>query len=260
MGVLRTDLKRIFTSWVFYLSVAIVVIGGIIQCLLIYPDPADHSSTYGALNCFLAAFCLSGYGPVVAPVLAVLPFATAYIDDIQTGYVKYIAARTTRKIYIIERVISTGISGGMVLLLGYLLTLAIFTAIDPQPSARTMILGGAFVNIYHRSMLQYALLTSINAFASGSIYALLCMAFSAVANNKYIGIIAPTGISLCSSLIAWAMPFASVKNALLSILPSVTLIFELTTESRLIRDYILIFTCAAIMIVISYRWQKNGRL
>lgn len=141
MGVLRTDLKRIFTSWVFYLSVAIVVIGGIIQCLLIYPDPADHSSTYGALNCFLAAFCLSGYGPVVAPVLAVLPFATAYIDDIQTGYVKYIAARTTRKTYIIERVISTGISGGMVLLLGYLLTLAIFTAIDPQPSARTMILG-----------------------------------------------------------------------------------------------------------------------
>ena len=95
MGVLRTDLKRIFTSWIFYLSVFIVIIGGVVQCLLIYPDPTDHSSTYGALNCFLAAFCLSGYGPVVAPVLAVLPFATAYIDDIQTGYVKSIIARTT---------------------------------------------------------------------------------------------------------------------------------------------------------------------
>lgn len=28
MGVLRTDLKRIFTSWIFYLSVFIVIIGG----------------------------------------------------------------------------------------------------------------------------------------------------------------------------------------------------------------------------------------
>lgn len=260
MGVLRTDLKRIFTSWIFYLSVFIVIIGGVVQCLLIYPDPTDHSSTYGALNCFLAAFCLSGYGPVVAPVLAVLPFATAYIDDIQTGYVKSIIARTTRRSYVMGRVVSTGISGGMALLLGYLLTLALFAAIDPLPSARTMILGGAFVNIYHRSMLQYALLTSINAFASGFIYALLCMAFYAVTNNKYIGIIAPTGISLCSSLIAWAIPFASVKNVLLYILPSVTLVFELTTELRLLRDYFLLFTSTIVMIVISQRWQKNGRL
>lgn len=67
MGIFRSDLKRIFTSWIFFLSIVIVVIGGIIQCALIYPDFADHSQTYGPLNCFLAAFCLSGYGPVVAP-------------------------------------------------------------------------------------------------------------------------------------------------------------------------------------------------
>lgn len=47
MGIFRSDLKRIFTSWIFFLSIVIVVIGGIIQCALIYPDFADHSQTYG---------------------------------------------------------------------------------------------------------------------------------------------------------------------------------------------------------------------
>lgn len=126
MGIFRSDLKRIFTSWIFFLSIVIVVIGGIIQCALIYPDFADHSQTYGPLNCFLAAFCLSGYGPVVAPILAVLPFATAYIDDLQTGYVKSIIARTTRRSYVISRMVSIGISGGLVLLLGIFIYPGVF--------------------------------------------------------------------------------------------------------------------------------------
>ena len=260
MGIFRSDLKRIFRSWIFFLSIVIVVIGGIIQCALIYPDFADHSQTYGPLNCFLAAFCLSGYGPVVAPILAVLPFATSYIDDLQTGYVKSIIARTTRRSYVISRMVSIGISGGLVLLLGYLSTLAFFCLIDPLPSARTMILGGAFVRVYHNSMLQYALLISFNAFVSGFVYALLCMGLSAITNNRYIGIIAPTCLSLCSSLIAWALPFATIKNALLAILPSVTLVLQLTTEARLIRDYCVLFICATFMIATSYQWQKSGRI
>ena len=35
MGIFRSDLKRIFTSWIFFLSIVIVVIGGIIQCLIL---------------------------------------------------------------------------------------------------------------------------------------------------------------------------------------------------------------------------------
>jgi hypothetical protein len=62
------------------------------------------------------------------PILAALPFTTAFVDDMKSGFIKQYLSRTSRKRYMAGKLISCGLSGALMFLPGILLAFFISAA------------------------------------------------------------------------------------------------------------------------------------
>ena len=67
------------------------------------------------------AHVISGYD-VFAPIFAVLPSATIFCDDFNSGYIKWILNRSSRKRYIKEIMLCSSVGGSLAIFLPSLLS------------------------------------------------------------------------------------------------------------------------------------------
>lgn len=98
---------------------------------------------------------------MTVPVLCTLPYSTAWLADYQTGFIKPYLPRTGVTSYILGKILSCGISGGGVELLG----------------------SWIYVCLKYDENMQWSPLL---IFASGMLWAVLAAVLAALSNSRYI--------------------------------------------------------------------------
>jgi uncharacterized membrane protein (Fun14 family) len=69
---------------------------------------------------------------VLLPILAALPFAASYYEDLQSGYIKNICIKTSRKVYYISKYISVFILAAVTVAIPLLLNFCICISLYPM--------------------------------------------------------------------------------------------------------------------------------
>ena len=119
------------------------------------------------------------------PILCTLPFATAFIDDIKSGYIKQYLPRAGVKPYIRGKLIACGLTGGLTLFAGIMLAYGLsalaFTPMEiaPDPDMITQ-------PYYARILTCGSLL-----FLSGAFWSLTGFAFAALTMSRYMAYASP---------------------------------------------------------------------
>lgn len=117
------------------------------------------------------------------PMVAVLPFAASYVDDIKTKFARFLCVRSGNAVYLLSRICVCFLSGGTVIVAGILMALGvaaiIFIPVEQQavevPSPLT-------------SMLLQVLFLH---FLSGGFWAVVGMTMSTIMESKYISYASP---------------------------------------------------------------------
>lgn len=135
MNSFETDLKRAFTSYGF-------AIGFVVNLIILFKTGAS-----------------SDLFKVSVPVICSLPYTTAWLSDYQTGYIKFYLSRTSVTAYSWGKILSCGISGGMVALV----PLYIYQTIDRSDT------------------IQYPIM-----FLMGMLWSTLAATLAAISNSRYI--------------------------------------------------------------------------
>ncbi|MDO4544417.1 MAG: hypothetical protein Q4C01_07690, partial [Clostridia bacterium] len=132
MKAILTDLKRA----IFARGFAIAVLGTML-CLCI----AAFSDVYGILfsdfnfcvfgehNTIVQQALSSNVLLLAAPILASIPYTTAFVDDIKSGYLKVYLTRTNVGSYVSGKIIACALAGGLALFVGLMLGWGVITLV-----------------------------------------------------------------------------------------------------------------------------------
>lgn len=137
MNGLMADLKRAIISWHF-------AIGLLAEIVILYTSGFDS---------VLFRVCV--------PVLAAIPYSTAWLDDNKSGFIKAYIPRTGKRVYILGKISACGLSGGILELLGCLICV--------------VLMKGEDINI-----------NFLLVFMSGVLWAVVAAALSAWSDSRYV--------------------------------------------------------------------------
>jgi hypothetical protein len=119
------------------------------------------------------------------PILCALPFTTAFVDDMKSGFIKQYLSRTSRRQYIKGKLIACGLSGGLVLftgiLMAFLMAYLVFTPLE---------LALAESQTAEPSLAQLLIKAFILAL-SGMFWSLVGFTFAALTMNRYMAYASP---------------------------------------------------------------------
>ena len=155
-----------------------------------------RDQTGDALMSFFLSSSL-GYVAPVMPLIAALPFGTAFCADWQSVYVPSVALRSGKLRYLLSKVLSCALSGGLASMLGMLAFIVVLNVKFPQPfeqevflgdiaGLETLLLGGGFGTYAAYYLARLAL-----AFLSGMFWALTALTFSAFYPNVSLTLCVP---------------------------------------------------------------------
>ena len=117
------------------------------------------------------------------PILAAIPYTTAFTDDVKSGYLKPYLTRTSVSRYILGKGIGAAVSGGLALVLGILTALGIFFLVF----APIEVYGEYAV----KSLIPDILLRLVLFFLSGALWASVGLLASSLTQNVYLAYAAP---------------------------------------------------------------------
>lgn len=119
------------------------------------------------------------------PILCALPFTTAFVDDIKSGYIKLHLHRCGVKLYIKGKLLACAFSGGLVLLLGILIAYGISMLVFmPMELA---LAEGEIAQPYFAELL----LKTATLFFSGAFWSLVGFTFASLTISKYMAYASP---------------------------------------------------------------------
>jgi hypothetical protein len=127
----------------------------------------------------------SDWVTLAIPILCALPFTTAFVDDIKSGFIKAYLHRSGVKRYIKAKLIACGLSGGLVLFTGILIAYGLSTLIfTPMELALS---EGETAQPYLAKLLTVA----ATLFFSGAFWSLVGFTFAAATQSKYMAYASP---------------------------------------------------------------------
>ncbi len=118
----------------------------------------------------------------LVPILAVLPFAANYIDDIKSRFARFFLIRTSYRTYLVSRILVCFLSGGFAIATGTMLSWGIF-ALLLLPIEKA---GAAPVESTALLLKTLGLL-----FLNGGLWTVVGMTMSALMESKYIAYASP---------------------------------------------------------------------
>ena len=127
----------------------------------------------------------SDWVTLALPIFCALPYTSAFVDDIKSGFIKQYLPRSGIKPYIKGKLIACGLSGGLTLftgiILAYGLSTLVFTpmelALTPEETAQP----------YFAQLLM----TAATLFFSGVFWSLAGFMFAALTMNRYMAYASP---------------------------------------------------------------------
>ncbi|MPQ45084.1 hypothetical protein [Clostridium tarantellae] len=151
---------------------------------------------------------------IVAPILACLPFSTSYLEDKESGFLKYIYMRKSQRKYIFIKIFINALVSGLAILIPatfMLLFLIILLGINVN-SLSSNDFSGAFMYIYNYSKLGYAVFLLISLFIFNVIFSTLALGVSPWLKNKYLTIVFPFFYYIFSGTILEISGFNRIIN------------------------------------------------
>lgn len=122
---------------------------------------------------------------LAVPILCALPFTAAFVDDIKSGYVKQYLHRSGTARYIRGKLIACGLSGGLVLFLGILLSYGLSALVfTPMELALTK-------EEIAQPYFAQVIMASFTLFLSGALWSLVGFTFAALTMSRYMAYASP---------------------------------------------------------------------
>ena len=220
--LLRIELKRLFKSKLFYVSLFIglaLSVGGFIECakphLNITTGFNGGVETYpfSVFNSWMGMFM--GLKPVstsylyIFMLLAALPYCGFFCRDNKNQYILQYYSRMSKNKIHAARFIATFISGGLVTMLPLLLNLCATMMFIPalKPSGNGLFIhSGAYImgNLFCEHPLIYVLIYVLQFFIYGGAFSVVSLAVSFTFNNVFLVIVSPFvayyGVGVISTL------------------------------------------------------------
>lgn len=201
MNYFMTDIKRALTSWGFIAAItgtAIVLFFGSFEGLLPVmqnamgqqgiPAGFHDQVILGALQSNVMLFCV--------PILAGLPYTAAFVDDYKCGYLKEYLPRSGVEPYVRGKALASGLSGGLALFAGILLTYIIFALvftpmeivpqIPDQAAAGGIAMAGSAQQMQQPSLFPQVLSGALLFFLAGCFWSLVGALFAALTMSRYM--------------------------------------------------------------------------
>lgn len=199
--MINRELRRYIFSPLFVAAV-VAALG-----IMIYPNRDSIkliSSVPQSYLYYVRTVHTFGTFDLFAPAIAAVPCGAAFYNDFKSGYCKFIFTRTGRMKYLISKVLSCGIAGGLAVFLPNLL-FDIFLWIFAKPHTPEI---SAFFNLSIFESMEFKLnglvvmiILLILSFLFGAAWALVALAFSAFIPNKFAAYAAPFMLYFSASLI-----------------------------------------------------------
>ena len=180
------DIKRAVFGRAF-----LIAFGGMVLCLMIGAF-SDALSVFRMENPHVMygyhrELLLNALGSDIilfaVPILAAIPYTTAFTDDVKSGYLKPYLTRTSVTRYILGKGIGAAVSGGLALVLGILTALGIFMLVfSPMEVYGEYAVESRIPDIVLRCFLF---------FLSGAMWASVGLLCSSLTQNVYLAYAAP---------------------------------------------------------------------
>ena len=119
------------------------------------------------------------------PILCTLPFTASFVEDIKSGFIKQYLPRSGIKNYIKGKLIACGLSGGLVLFLGIVISYGLFSLVfTPMELAlvKDQVTQPYFAQV---------LMSAATLFLSGILWSLLGFTFAALTMSSYMAYASP---------------------------------------------------------------------
>lgn len=156
------------------------------------------------------AYNLSGFGLFI-PFIAVLPAATLFCEDYNSGYITSILGRMKRRRYITESIANVTLSGGLAVFIPCFLSYTFFLLNGKLNTVENMY--GNYSTVFDESvyseiqyigggLLLYVFLL-ILAFMTGAVWAMAGYFVSTITTNRYIVLAAPFVIYFTAHLVLY---------------------------------------------------------
>lgn len=220
--LLRIELKRLFKSKLFYVSLFIglaLSVGGFIECAKPHLNITNgfnggvETYPFSVFNSWMGMFM--GLKPIstsylyIFMLLAALPYCGFFCRDNKNQYILQYYSRMSKNKIHAARFIATFISGGLVAMLPLLLNLCATMMFIPalKPSGNGLFIhSGAYImgNLFCEHPLIYVLIYVLQFFIYGGSFALVSLAVSFFIDNTFLVIISPFvtyyGLGIISTL------------------------------------------------------------
>ncbi len=232
----------------------------------IFGNTVEYPFMHNAFDCFIYGAC-HWVLPILATVIAVLPFADSLISDRSSGYVSFILSRAPFKKYIKSKFFANLIAGGVGLSLPLVIIYVIINIFyqrgflpvpEPgeiwvNPRIPYAALAGPMGNFYRVKPDLYVFFLIVLFFIFGAIYATLGLALSLFIHNRYVALATPFILSQVASFVfdvfgksqlstvSTLIPFACHRTTWLSVfgelgvifLISIVCIFKFSSKKRI---------------------------
>lgn len=244
------ELKRYIISPIFAVAVlaalAIMVYPNFDSLKAIFINPLSYLYYISRVHAF-------GTFDLFAPVIAAAPCSAAFYNDFGSGYCKFILPRTSRIKYLLSKIFTCGITGGLAVFLPNFVFFIFLFAFGKEHSSDINLLQGSVLgNIEHTNNgLNVMVILLLLSFLFGIAWSLIGLAVSAFIPNKYVALVAPFmiyfALSTALSLTDESLVFSPINMLYpnYSKIPSIAFCF--------IYQLILIATASVIFIIRAYR-------
>lgn len=182
-----SDIKRALSGRGFFLGAAgmvlVAALSSLQKIIVAARSTAPLANGFHAQLVFTALS--SDWVTLAVPILCALPFTTAFVDDMKSGFIKQYLHRAGLRGYIGAKLAACGLSGGLALFLGalaaYGLSALVFTPME------LALRPGQAAQPYFAQMLGAAALL----FLSGAFWSLVGLTFAALTMSRYMAYASP---------------------------------------------------------------------
>lgn len=233
----KSEFKRAFFSKNTLISIIIVFICLIIPYLSEIKIPYPNED---GINFFIriGAFLSISFLPLLAPLVACIPFSNSYILDKESGVINYIYAKIDSKKYFTIKIIVNGLVSGLIFLIPQLIMLLFLILFHGMNSSSIEIVG-AFSTIYYSSKSVYAIILIFVEFIFGFIFSTLALGISALTENKYLTIIIPFIYVMISGTVFEIIGLNRILNLNVITLFDISYSTKMTSLSLIVYDIII---------------------
>ena len=196
-GILKEEFNRAFRNprYLIVIVLALAVFGiGAYRSPFLFDGQAMHPVNRLLLNLFYGEF---GF---LAALLATLPFADSFLDDLNQGFLRQIIQRVSFRKYRNAKIMTVAITGGLSLVLAVLLVFVAGFAGATDWESRAYFSGYAYPltepfgplgGLYPANPIFYLLYLLTSVFCFGAVYAVLGLAISSLIHNRYVALAGP---------------------------------------------------------------------